>query len=330
MSHEWKFWGFIPASEIPRHTFPRDPSPNMGVPYISSQCVDENSISMSDRLYFDPDAHKEPQKEELVNNRMKKADATRKKYLKRIASKIERGNMPDNVQVYLERAAFVLGRPLSDWPPFTRVSYAPDEFLDLFKIFIVDGGSEHHAVLLMTDPNFPGKQPHAKIFESDKFRHASALYGLTRYKHEKYAFERTFEPIFLVMNSIAPAERYQELLRNPEMRIDPSDLEEIHAGATLYSLKTRGAQPPTSTTTSGEKENLPPPPAILALGVDSRSLLRVATAPAPASTASGTKRSREPQYADEPTPEPEPGDEKSAKKLTGSSGGGISSLFSRS
>lgn len=244
--------------------------PNQDTPY-KSLIPETSSHTMS--LVWDINADHATAQIAQLEERWKAAEAIRQKYLGVISRQLEHGTSVEDKLNKLERAAFVLGRPISNWRDFD-LDFKPSELIDAFKIFITDGGTNYYTALLVTDKNYLKSQPVEVFRSSPLMSFVTKEYRIDVSVYFDYVYNRTFEPLFLLMNHVKGLDIYRELICNPGTPLLREQVNSYETGSTIY------------TTRIGTDENVISPPA---------------PTPTPPPVVSG-KRAREPVYSDQPPP----------------------------
>lgn len=207
-----------------------------------------------------------------------------------------------------ERAAFVLGRPATNWADLD-CNWSSKEITDMIKMFLTDGGTLYYTALLITDRNSPQYKPVSQLSSSTHLSHASREYNVNQDDYYRYVAERTFERVFLIMNSM-DLDRYKYYGEHADVPVDPADLGPIETGGTIMSHRLKAENNPTAGASTG---------------TTFETNKRYDDIKAPKSTPLTGKRGREPEYADAPLPEEMASIKPDAPKK--GAGGGLSGLL---
>ena len=226
------------------------------------------SLEPDPRHGFMPDIraeHKEKERQKR-NELLERYEHKRKQWFQKFVSMRARStNTSKEVYAKHERAAFVLGRPLTQWTEENGALgdrfLEPREIIDALKIFFHDGGILHYKDLLLTDPNRSDNASAAmthKHYEID-----AANYDIPLGRYKTYVRERTMEPVFLLMSRIKSEQLYNKYIDHPHTVVAHSDLNNFTPGTTIWTAPRRPAtaSEPTPTDegeTSSEEETLPP------------------------------------------------------------------------
>lgn len=185
-------------------------------------------------LAWDPFAENKEKEKSQREFQMKKVESKRKVYLERALKNARNNtNTRDETRLnQLERAVFILGRPLEQWDD---LGFNPQELWDALKIFLFDGGIKYYTALLLTDPNRGDVKASSQALRQDHIDEHARCYSIESSSYKRYVNERVFEPLFLFMLRVKTKELYLDYVNTLHKLVEPDDLVEYPPGTTLWT-----------------------------------------------------------------------------------------------
>lgn len=190
-------------------------------------------------LAWNPNAGSKEREAQQLEQQLKHLEYIRRKYYQKLCTRQKYNtNTSADCAVKMDRAAFVLGRPINQWTEDKGVigtNYSYRELKALYKMILQDGGLLYYTALLLTDPKRPDVHVTREHMSATHYKLHAQNYGLEEYRYRQWVEERTFEPVFLLVQRIKSDKKYTDFINNALTLVTPEDVNILDTGTTIYS-----------------------------------------------------------------------------------------------